>query len=79
MGYRGESLPYDEIKFDKNVISEDMTITPGDSDISYIVERDLGSPDNLKRKTKNFLLCPEKKISPQVKFGDYMDEMKPNK
>ena len=35
-----QSLPYDEIKFDKNVKLEDILNTPDDSDIGYFVEVD---------------------------------------
>ena len=46
-----EPLPYDEIKFDKNVELEDVLNTPDDSDIGYFVEADLIYPDNIKEKT----------------------------
>ena len=36
----GESLPYDEIKFDKNVVLEDTLITPDDSDNGKFLEAD---------------------------------------
>ena len=56
-----EPLPYDEIKFDKNVKLEDTLRTPDDSDIGYFIEVDLKYTDNIKRKTKNFAFAPEKK------------------
>ena len=34
--------------------------------------------DNIKEKTKNFPFAPENKISPQDKFSDYMNEIKPD-
>ena len=46
-----ESLPYDEIKLDKNVELEDILKTPDDSDIGYFVECDLKYPDNIKEVT----------------------------
>ena len=49
-----QPLPYDEIKFDKNVKLEDIINTPDDSDIGYFIEVDLRYPDNIKKKTKNF-------------------------
>ena len=36
-----QPLPFDEIKFDKNVKLEDMFNTNDDSDIGYFVEVDL--------------------------------------
>ena len=73
-----QSLPYDKIKLDKNVKLEDILNTPNDSEIGYFIECDLKYPDN-KEKTKNFPICHENKNSPQDKFSDYMNEMKPNK
>ena len=50
-----EPLPYDEIKFDKNVKLEAILNTPDDNDIGYFVEADLIYPDNIKKKP-NLLL-----------------------
>ena len=73
-----EYLPYHEIKFDRNVILEDIINTPGDSDIGYFIEVDLKYPDNIKEKTKNFPFAPlNKKINPE-KFSGYMKKIKPN-
>ena len=44
-----QSLPYDEIKFEKKGILEDITNTPDDSDIGYFLEIDSKYPDNLKK------------------------------
>ena len=75
---KSQSLPYDEIKFDKNVELEDVLKTPDDSDIGYFVEADLIYPDNIKEKTKNFPFAPvNKKIIPD-NFSDYMKEIKPD-
>ena len=49
-----QPLPYDEIKFDKNVKLEDILNTPDDSDIGYFVEVDLKCPDEIKHRTKTF-------------------------
>ena len=70
-----EPLPYDEIKFDKNVKLEDILKTPDDSDIGYFMEVDLIYPE---QKTKNFPFAPvNKKINP-YNFNDYMKEIKPD-
>ena len=71
-------LPYDDIKFDNKVKLEDILNTPDDSQIGYFVECDLSYPDNIKEKTKNFPFCPMNKFSPQDKFSDYMNEIKPD-
>ena len=71
-------LPYDDIKFDNNVKLEDILNTPDDSEIGYFVEVDLKYPDNIKQKTKYFPFCPENKFSPQDKFTNYMNEIKPD-
>ena len=73
-----EYLPYDEIKFDKNVKLEDILNTPDDSDSGYFIEVDLTHPDNIKEKTKHFRFAPEnKKINPGD-FSDYMKKFKPD-
>ena len=71
-----EYLPYDEIKFVRNVKLEDILNTPDDSDIGYFIEVDLKYPDNIKEKTKNFPFAPvNKKINPD-NFSDYMKTIK---
>ena len=50
-----KSLLYDEIKFDKNVNTEDILNTPDDSDIGYLIEVDL-KHSNKKNKNK-FSIC----------------------
>ena len=73
-----EPLPYDEIKFDKNVKLEDILNTLDDSDIGYFIEADLIYPDNIKEKTNNFPFAPvNKKFNPD-NFNDYMKEIKPD-
>ena len=73
-----QPLPYDEIKFHKNVNLEDILNTPDDSDIGYFIEVDLKYSGNIKQKTKNFPFAPEnKKINPDT-FNDYMKEIKPD-
>ena len=50
--------PYVEIKFDKNVNSEDTLNSPDDSNIGYFDEVDLKYPDNVKDKRKYLPFCP---------------------
>ena len=70
-------LPYDEIKFDKNVELEDILKTPDDSDIGYFIEVDLKSSEK-KEKIKHFPFAPvNKKYSPKD-FSDYMKTIKPD-
>ena len=78
-----QMLPYDDIEMwyvhpDRYMnIIEDTLNTPDDSDIGFFVELDLKSPYNIKEKTIIFPFRPEKKISHQDKFGDYMKNIKP--
>ena len=51
---------YDEIKFDRNVNSEDILNTPDDSDNGCFVEIDLSCPYNIKEKTIYFPIRTEK-------------------
>ena len=73
-----EYLPYDEIKFDKNVILEDILNTPDDSDIGYYIEVDLKYPDKMKEETKQFPFAPVNKNCNPNDFNDYMKEIKPD-
>ena len=52
-----EYLPYDEIKFDRNVELEDILNTHDDGDIGYFIEVDLNYPDNEKKENKKFSIC----------------------
>ena len=54
-----QPLPYDEVKFDRNVKLEDIINTPDDNDIGYFIEVDLKNPDKIKEKTKIFPFVPE--------------------
>ena len=49
---RSQSVLYDEIKFDKNVESEDKLNTLDDSDIGYFLDFDLSYPNALKQSKK---------------------------
>ena len=51
---------------------EEILNTPDDNDIGYFVEVDLKYPDNIKKKTKNFPFCPEKKFIRKDEDNDYM-------
>ena len=73
-----QPLPVNEIKFDENVKLEDILKTPVDSDIGYIVEVDLNYPENLKKKTKNFLFAPVNKENNHDNFNDYMKTTRPD-
>ena len=71
-------LPYDEIKFDRDVRLEDILNNPDDSDIGYFIEVDLNYPNNIKEKTKHFpFALVNKKMNPE-NFSDYMKEIIPN-
>ena len=71
-------LPYDEIKFDRNIKLEDIINTPDDSDIGYFNEVDLNYPDKVKEKTKIFPFAPvNRKIDPDD-FSDYMKQIIPD-
>ena len=71
-------LPYDEIKFDKNVKLEDILNTPDDSEIGCFIEVDLKYPDKIKEKTKNFPFAPVNRKIICVDFSDYMKEIIPD-
>ena len=72
-----EYLPYDEVKFDRNVKFKDILNTPDASDFGYFIEVDLKYPDNMKDKLQNFPFAPEKKYITDD-FSEYMQKIKPN-
>ena len=53
-----QPFSYDEIKFDRNVISEDILTKLHDSDTGYFFEVDLKYPEDIEGKTKNCPYCP---------------------
>ena len=73
-----QTLPYVEMKFDKNVKLEEILITPDDNDIGYFIEVDLTYPDNIKEKTKHFPFAPVNKKIDTDNFSDYMKTIKPD-
>ena len=72
-----ESLPYDQIKFDKKVEIEVILKTPEYSNFGYMLEVDLIYPDFKKRRTKNFPFGPQNKKNDSDNFTTYLDENKP--
>ena len=73
-----QSLPYDEIKIIENYKLEDILNTSDDSEYGYFIEVDLKYPDEIKEKTRYFPFAPLNKVSPQNKFTNYMNEIKPD-
>ena len=72
-----QMLPYDEIKFEKDVCLEEILNTADDNEIGYFLEVDLNYPDYVKEKTKNFPFCPDNKEITPDKHNDYMNKIKP--
>ena len=73
-----QPLPYDEIKFDQNVESEDILNIPDNSVIGYFIEVDLKYPNNKKEKTKCFPFAPVNEKVNSDNFNDFMREIKPD-
>ena len=69
-------LPYDEVKFDRDVKLAGIINTPDDSDFGYFIEIDLKYLDNIKEKTKNFLFALQNKIIHKEKYNDYIKNIK---
>ena len=65
-----------EINLIKITILEDVLNTPDDSGKGYFIGGDLKYPNEMKEITKNFPICPQKKVSPQDNIGEYMNERK---
>ena len=45
-----QPLPFDEIKFGRNVCLEEILKTPDNSDIGYLLKVDLKYPDIIRQK-----------------------------
>ena len=73
-----QSLPYDEVSFDKNVKLEENLITPDDIHIGYFIEVDLKYSDETKYKTKKFPFAPVNRKIISDDFSDYMKEIIPD-
>ena len=56
---------------------EEILNAPDDSDFGYFLEIDLRYLDIIKEKTKNFPLCPEKKVVHKDKYDGYLENIKP--
>ena len=46
-----QTLPFEEIKFRRNVCLEDIINTPDDSDIAYLLKVDLICPHYIRQNT----------------------------
>ena len=64
-----QSLPYDEIKFDKNVKLQDFLNTEDNSVIGYTLEVDIKCPDEIKENKKHFRFCPKIEGIPEDEFS----------
>ena len=62
-------LPYDEFKFHKNVILEDIVKTSDDSEFRYNVTVDLIYPISKKEKTKEIPLGLKHRFPPKNVFS----------
>ena len=71
-----QPLAYDETKFDKNVILEDILNTLGDRDIGFFIEVDLTYPDKMKEKSKHFPIALGNKKTNPDNFITYMNKNK---
>ena len=67
-----QTLPFDEIEFDRNFCLKEILCTPDDNEIGYFLEFDLRHPYNIRQKTKYFPFVPESKIISKDDFNDYM-------
>ena len=65
-----QSLPYGEIKFERNVCLEKILNIPDNSVIGIFLKVDIRYPYNKGQKTKNYPFCPEKKPISKNDFND---------
>ena len=58
-------VPFDEIKFERNVCLKEILNTADDSDIGCFLEIDFSYPFKIRQKTKQFPFGPEnRRIDP---------------
>ena len=57
-----QSLPYHEIRLDKNVSLKYTLKTPDDSNIGFFIEIESNIPDVVKGKTKNSVVVLKTKL-----------------
>ena len=53
-----QPLPFNEIKFERNIRLNEILNTPVDNDIGYFLEVDLRYLFNIRQNTKHFPFCP---------------------
>ena len=54
-----EYLPYDEIKFHRNIVLEEVLKSSDVGDFGFFIEVDLKNPDDIKIKQKIFQILLE--------------------
>ena len=73
-----QSLPYDEITFDKNVKLEDRFKTTGDFDAGFFNQVDLKNPDQIKQKTNKIIFVLVIYLVLMIDLIIFLNKMKPN-
>ena len=73
---RSQLVTYDEYKFRRHVILEDILNTPDDRFLCFLIEVDLKHSHEIKQETKHLSFASEYKVSPQDKFTIHMIDMK---
>ena len=56
-----QTLPYDEVRIDRDVELKGILNTSNDSHFGNFVECELTCPDQIGERTKLFPFCPEQK------------------
>ena len=70
-----QSLPFKDLKFDKEVTLDQILETSDEAETGYIVEVDISYPIELHDKFKEFPPCPESITPKQEWFSDFQKEI----
>ena len=67
-----------KLNLKKNVCLENNLKSPDNSETVYFMECDLRNIRNIEEKTRYFPFTPEKKLTPQYKYTEFMNKTTPN-
>ena len=71
-----QSLPYKDIKFNKEITIDEILQTADDAETGYTVEVDLSFPQEIHERLKQLPPCPETRAPDEAWFSEFQKELK---
>jgi hypothetical protein len=71
-----QALPYQDIKFNREITIDDVLETADDAETGYMVEVDLSFPKEIHERLKQLPPCPETRAPDEAWFSEYQKELK---